>query len=79
MAIEKLNRKESPVIDKIPAKFIKAGVEKFALRSIKLINSIRNSEDLPEELKDSIILSMYKKDHRRDCSNYRGLSLMSTM
>jgi hypothetical protein len=37
MAIEKLNRKESPGIDKIRAEFIKAGVAKFALRSINLL------------------------------------------
>ena len=37
MVIEKLNRKESPGIDKIPAEFIKGRVEQFALRSINLL------------------------------------------
>jgi hypothetical protein len=30
------------------------------------------------ELTESIILSIYKKDNRIDCSNYIGISLMST-
>ena len=37
MAIEKLKRQKSPGTDQIPAEFIKAGVEQFALRSINLL------------------------------------------
>ena len=37
MAIEKLKRHKSPGIDQISAELITAGVEKFALRSIKLL------------------------------------------
>ena len=35
----------------------------------KLINSIRNREDLPEGLKESVIISTCKKDSRTDCNN----------
>jgi hypothetical protein len=37
MAIEKLKGHESPGIDQIPAGFIKAGVEKFTLRSLEIL------------------------------------------
>jgi hypothetical protein len=37
MATEKLKRHKSPGIDQIPAKLIKAVVEKFALKSINLL------------------------------------------
>jgi hypothetical protein len=37
MAIEKLKRYKSPGIDQIPAELIKAGVVKYALRSVNLL------------------------------------------
>jgi len=32
---------------------------------------------LPEELKEPIVVPIYKKGDKRDCSNYRGTSLLS--
>ena len=44
----------------------------------KLINSICNKEELPEELKELITVPIYKQGDKRDCSNYRGISLLPT-
>jgi hypothetical protein len=33
---------------------------------------------LPEEWKESIIVSIYKKDNKTDCNNYKGISLSPT-
>jgi hypothetical protein len=41
----------------------------------KIINSICNKEELPEEWKEAIILPIYNKGDKTDCSNYRGISL----
>jgi len=42
----------------------------------KLITSICNKEELPEEWKELIIVSIYKKGDKTDCNNYRGISLL---
>ena len=76
VAIEKLQR--SPSIDQFPAELIKAGHRTIRSEISKLLNSIWNKEELPEEWKESIIVLMYKKYHKTDFSNYRVISLLST-
>jgi hypothetical protein len=44
----------------------------------KLINSIWNKEELPDQWKESIIVPVHKKSDKTDCNNYRGISLLST-
>jgi hypothetical protein len=69
---------KSPGIDQIPAELIKAGGRIFLSEIHKLIISIWNREELPEERKESVIVPIYKKSDKTDCSNYRGISLLST-
>jgi hypothetical protein len=42
------------------------------------IGSIWNKEKEPVQWKKSIILPVHKKVNKTDCSNYRGISLLST-
>ena len=79
LAIEKLNSHKSPGIDQIPAELIKAGGKTICSEIHKLIISFWNKEELPEEWKETIIVCIYKKADKRDCSNYRGISLMPAM
>ena len=44
----------------------------------KLIHSIWNQEELPEEWKQPIIAPTYKNSDKTDCINYRGISRLST-
>ena len=59
-AIEKIRNHKSPDIDQIPVEFITAGGRIIRYEIHKLIFSIWNKEELPEEWKKSIILPVYK-------------------
>jgi hypothetical protein len=37
-----------------------------------------NKEELPDQWKESTIVPIYKKDDKNDCSNYHGISLLSS-
>jgi hypothetical protein len=78
IAIEKLKMYKSPGTDQIPAELIQTGGNTLRSEIHKFINCIWNKEELPEQRKESIIAPVYKKDDRTDCSNYRGISLLST-
>jgi len=58
---------------------IKAGGRTIRCAIHKLIISIWNKEELPEEWKESIIIPIHKKGDKTDCNNYRGISLLPTM
>jgi hypothetical protein len=64
--------------DQIPVELIQAGGETLVSVIHKLINSIWNKEELPDQWKESIIVPIHKKDDKTDCNNYRGISLLST-
>ena len=67
----------SPAIDQIPAELVRAVSRTFCSKIHKLVNSICNKELLTEEWKESIIVPIYKKVDKTNCSNYRGISLLS--
>jgi hypothetical protein len=78
IANAKLKKYKSPGSDQIPAELIQAGCEILRSSIHKLINSVRNKEELPDQWKESIILLVHKKGDKTDCNNYRGISLLST-
>jgi len=79
LAIEKLKNHKSPGTDQIPVELIKAGGRTICGEIHKLIISIWNKEELPDEWKELNIVPIYKKGDKTDCNNYRGISLLSTM
>jgi hypothetical protein len=44
----------------------------------RFIKFIRNKGELPHQWKESIVVPIHKKGDKTDCSNYRGISLLST-
>jgi hypothetical protein len=69
---------KSPGSDQIPAELIQGGCEILLPAIHKLINSVWNKEELPDQWKESIIVPIHKKGEKTDCNNYRGISLLST-
>jgi len=61
MAIDKLKQIKRQVLTESPQNWLKQGLEQFATEILKLIHSIWNKEELPEEWKDSINVHTYKK------------------
>ena len=53
---------------------IKAGGRTIRREIHKLIISVWNKEELPDEWKESIIVPKYKKGDKTDCNNYRGIN-----
>jgi sorting nexin-29 len=77
-ATGKLKRYKSPDVDQIPAELIQAGGETMRSEIHKLIKLIWNKEELPHQWEESTVVPIHKKGDKSDCSNYRGISLLST-
>jgi hypothetical protein len=78
IAIAKLKKHKLPGSDQISAELIQTGGEMLMSAVHKLIHSIWNKEQLPDQWKESIIVPIHKKSGSTDCNNYRGISLLST-
>jgi hypothetical protein len=79
VAIRKMKSYKAPGSDQIPAELIQAGWGGTLHSEIyKLIMLFWNKEELPHQWKESIVVPIHKKGNTTDCSNYRGISLLST-
>ena len=70
--------------DEIPADAIKADIETAIQMLYSLFSKIWEKEEVPAQWKEGIIIKLHKKKKKkkkgdlRDCSNYRGIMLLST-
>jgi hypothetical protein len=69
----KLKRYKSPVNDQI-----QAGGETLWSEVNKLINSVWNKKEFPDQWKESFIVPIYKKGDKTVSGIYHGISLLST-
>jgi hypothetical protein len=60
ISIAKLKKYKSPGSDKIPAKLYQTGGETLVSVIHKLITSIWNKEEMPDQCKESIIVPVHK-------------------
>ena len=73
-----LKRHRSAAVGQIPTEFIKAAGRTTRCVIHKGINSMWIKVELLEEWKKLILVLVYEKGEKTDCSNYRGIALLST-
>ena len=69
------NKANGPV--GIPAEILKARGAKLHQHIHALIMTIWDQEVIPSDLRDALIVILFKKGDKADCGNYRGISLLS--
>jgi hypothetical protein len=63
----KAEKYKSPVSDQISAEMYQAGGETLVSVTHKLITSIWNTEEMPDQWKESIIVPIHKTGDKTDC------------
>ena len=77
-AIKSMPIRKAPGKDGIPPELIKIAVGPLADHLLDLFEQCWIEGKVPQDMKDSVIVTIYKnKGDRSDCNNHRGISLMS--
>ena len=77
--IKKLNSKKASKSHVIPTKLIKEFGTFFAEFLSKNFNSCLETDYFPEHLKHAEVVFIYKKNYKKDKSNYRSVSVLSNI
>lgn len=78
IAISQLKNYKAPGMDGIPAELFKEGNTLLVHHLHRLMDKIWKTGTIPDDLRDALIVSIFKKGDRAQCDNYRGISLLST-
>jgi hypothetical protein len=70
---------KSPGSDQIAAKLIQTEGETLFPELHKLINSVWNKEELPDQWKESIILPLYKNGDKMGCVSFTNDSTVFSL
>ena len=73
----KILRRGKPGKDEIPADVYIAGGPQLVRKMTKLLATIWQKGEVPQDFKDASIVSLFKNGKRSLCDNYRGISLLS--
>ena len=76
-AIQKLSNNKAAGMDGIVAELMKEGPPELISELHQLMVRIWRDEEIPRDWSRSLICTLYKKGDRAECSNYRGISLLS--
>ncbi|KAJ4443242.1 hypothetical protein ANN_04910 [Periplaneta americana] len=77
-ALKTCRNRKAPSSDEINMELIKYAPERFLHRFLNFLNICWKCGHIPEEWQTAIIVPIFKKGDRKDCSNYRGISLLNT-
>jgi len=76
-AVKKLKNNKAAGIDQVNAEMLKGGGEVVLEHLHSLIGRIWREEEVPDDWRRSEIKVLFKKGDRKECKNYRGISLLS--
>ena len=76
-AVNKLQNGKAAGGDKVVAELVKKGGETMVNWLLELIQEVWRTRRVPQEWKDSTLVPLHKKRDRKECTNYRGISLLS--
>ena len=76
-AVRELKNGKSYGPEGVYTEMLKHGTDKLIKMLTWVINRCLNGEETPQQWKVAYISSIHKKGSKKDCSNYRGISVMS--
>lgn len=76
--IQKIKYGKAPGYDRITAEMVKNMGRKATEVLLKLLNQIWEEEQFPKDWQMALIVPIFKKGDKRDCNNYRGVTLLCT-
>lgn len=78
-AIAALKNNKAPGRDNICAEQLKYGGSDLAEAIYRLIRKIWETEKMPDDWSEGVICPLFKKGDKFQCSNYRGITLISSV
>ena len=78
-AIKKLKNGKKPGHDRITTEMIKHLGEQGRRVLLEIMNKTWKNKNIPKDWEIGIIVPIHKKGDTKDCNNYRGLTLLSTV
>jgi len=78
-AVSRLKGGKAPGVCNIMPEMLKAGGEAAIEWLVKLFNAVWERGEAPRDWKSGIIVPIHKKGSRLECTNYRGISLLSVV
>ncbi|XP_071510462.1 uncharacterized protein [Diadema antillarum] len=77
-AIEQMKIGKAAGVDGIPLEVWKAGGKALHIKLHEFFTLCWNQGQLPQDLRDAIIITLYKnRGEKSECTNYRGITLLS--
>ena len=76
-ALGRVRNGKAPGVDQIPGELLKHMGNDGNMWFLELLAMLWNGQDIPDDWKKDLICPIYKRGDKTECSNYRGISLMS--
>ena len=78
-AIKALKNNKAPGIDMLNPEIFKTNNNMLVDELVELVHLVWSQEAIPDDCNTAIIIALHKKGDKGLCSNYRGLSLLTTI